>query len=132
MNQKSVVEILRVIDSVEADLRSCEVRLTRVRDRLLRENGMGQLLTDSECARGDWALMGSHTGGKELGEATSSWLAAGGVIHGQTLLTLRVIHGLTCAKAVHLLGAGYLHDASDDTPYDVDGVRYCGRCHMAF
>jgi len=119
MHQKSVVEILHVIDSVEADLRSCEVRLTRVRDRLLRENGMGPLLTDSERARGDGPLTGLHTGGKELGEATSSRVVGGSVIHGRS-----------CEKVVHLGAGGYLHDASDDTPYDVDGVRYCGRCHM--
>lgn len=26
---------------------------------------------------------------------------------------------------------GYLHESTDDSPYDVDGVRYCGRCHHA-
>ena len=44
--------------------------------------------------------------------------------------TSPVIHGRTCEKAPHVR-EGYLHDASDDTPYDVDGVRYCGRCHLA-
>lgn len=33
-----------------------------------------------------------------------------------------------CAKEPHR-GDGYLHDAADDSPYDVDGLRYCGRCH---
>lgn len=41
-------------------------------------------------------------------------------------------HGVNCQKISHasigLLG-GYLHDEKDDTPYDVDGVDYCGRCH---
>lgn len=37
-------------------------------------------------------------------------------------------HGIDCPKVPHL-GAGYLHDATDDRPYDVDGVLYCGRCH---
>lgn len=37
-------------------------------------------------------------------------------------------HGVSCVKAPHL-GGGYLHDESDDNPYDVDGVKYCGRCH---
>lgn len=37
-------------------------------------------------------------------------------------------HGLKCPKAEHV-GSGYLHDADDDGPYDVDGVMYCGRCH---
>lgn len=34
----------------------------------------------------------------------------------------------TCEKAPHV-GSGYLHAEDDDLPYDVDGVRYCGRCH---
>lgn len=33
-----------------------------------------------------------------------------------------------CDKVIHN-GGGYLHDAEDDGPYDVDGVTYCGRCH---
>jgi len=37
-------------------------------------------------------------------------------------------HGRDCPKVQHL-GAGYLHGADDDRPYDVDGVAYCGRCH---
>jgi len=37
-------------------------------------------------------------------------------------------HGVHCPKVEHL-GNGYLHGASDDSPYDVDGVIYCGRCH---
>lgn len=37
-------------------------------------------------------------------------------------------HGTDCGKVEHL-GAGYLHDVDDDTPYDVDGLAYCGRCH---
>lgn len=39
-------------------------------------------------------------------------------------------HGETCPKAEHV-GTGYLHDASADGPYDVDGLTYCGRCHGA-
>lgn len=35
-----------------------------------------------------------------------------------------------CPKVQHT-GTGYLHGPNDDTPYDVDGVQYCGRCHMA-
>jgi hypothetical protein len=44
----------------------------------------------------------------------------------------RGVHGETCVKAPHVnsLG-GYLHAADDDRPYDVDGVRYCGRCQWA-
>lgn len=40
----------------------------------------------------------------------------------------RRIHGQDCPKAQHL-GEGYLHDADDDRPYDIDGLTYCGRCH---
>ena len=40
-------------------------------------------------------------------------------------------HGVTCRKAEHDAEGGYLHDAADDRPYDVDGVAYCGRCHEA-
>jgi hypothetical protein len=37
-------------------------------------------------------------------------------------------HGRTCPKAPHN-GEGYLHGKDDDSPYTVDGVNYCGRCH---
>lgn len=37
-------------------------------------------------------------------------------------------HGKRCPKVQHV-GEGYLHAADDDSPYDVDGVLYCGRCH---
>lgn len=37
---------------------------------------------------------------------------------------------LMCPKQPHdRLDGGYLHRADDDTPYTVDGVSYCGRCH---
>lgn len=39
-------------------------------------------------------------------------------------------HGVDCFKEPHwVVGTAYLHGAEDDTPYDVDGVAYCGRCH---
>lgn len=39
---------------------------------------------------------------------------------------------LVCPKVPHdLPEGGYLHDENDDRPYDVDGVAYCGRCHVA-
>lgn len=41
-----------------------------------------------------------------------------------------VRHGVNCQKVIHS-GSGYLHGSEDDTPYDVDGVSYCGRCHYA-
>lgn len=38
----------------------------------------------------------------------------------------------TCRKAPHdNPDGGYLHGEDDDTPYDVDGALYCGRCHYA-
>lgn len=37
-------------------------------------------------------------------------------------------HGVECPKVEHV-GSGYLHGEGDDSPYDVDGVDYCGRCH---
>ena len=47
-----------------------------------------------------------------------------------SFLTKLPQHGLTCRKVEHTLAdGGYLHDANDDTPYDVDGIVYCGRCH---
>lgn len=39
-------------------------------------------------------------------------------------------HGVNCKKEPHVRD-GYLHDERDDTPYDVDGQMYCGRCHTA-
>lgn len=39
-------------------------------------------------------------------------------------------HGKDCEKVPHT-GDGYLHAEDDDTPYDVDSVMYCGRCHVA-
>ena len=44
---------------------------------------------------------------------------------------LRVRHGINCEKIPHGLGPGFLHGALDDTPYDVDGCSYCGRCHIS-
>jgi len=41
-----------------------------------------------------------------------------------------VVHGRTCRKIPHdTLTGGALHGENDDSPYDVDGVPYCGRCH---
>ena len=36
---------------------------------------------------------------------------------------------LLCEKVPHEQRGGYLHAEDDDTPYYVDGLRYCGRCH---
>lgn len=41
-----------------------------------------------------------------------------------------VQHGMTCQKIRHTERGGYLHGADDDRPYNVDGVMYCGRCHV--
>ena len=41
-------------------------------------------------------------------------------------------HGVNCEKVEHdPKRTGYLHAADDDRSYDVDGVEYCGRCHVA-
>ena len=39
-------------------------------------------------------------------------------------------HGVNCTKEAHVR-TGYLHDERDDSPYNVDGLPYCGRCHVA-
>lgn len=46
------------------------------------------------------------------------WLAGLGY-HGENGRCIKVPHD----------GGGYLHSETDDGPYDVDGVWYCGRCH---
>lgn len=44
-----------------------------------------------------------------------------------------VQHGVDCAEAHHEPNtSGYLHQSGDNSPYYVDGVRYCGRCHEYF
>lgn len=41
-----------------------------------------------------------------------------------------ICHGYNCPKVIHdMKRGGYLHGELDDSPYDVDGVEYCGRCH---
>jgi hypothetical protein len=41
------------------------------------------------------------------------------------------VHGESCEKAPHEnREGGYLHGPEDDSPFDVDGVMYCGRCHQ--
>lgn len=45
-----------------------------------------------------------------------------------------VRHGVNCPKVAHFDftdSHGHLHEPDDDTPYDVDGCSYCGRCHQA-
>ena len=49
-------------------------------------------------------------------------------IESYTVLSTAIQHGTECKKVEHV-GGGYLHDSEDDTPYLVDGVKYCGRCH---
>jgi hypothetical protein len=41
-----------------------------------------------------------------------------------------LVHGINCEKKPHIR-TGYLHGEDDDTPYDVDGLKYCGRCHTS-
>jgi len=42
----------------------------------------------------------------------------------------KVKHGVNCKKEPHVRD-GYLHGEGDDSPYSVDGLMYCGRCHAA-
>ncbi len=45
-------------------------------------------------------------------------------------LTYGTRHGIDCEKVIHRkAGGGYFHADDDDTPYNVDGAKYCGRCH---
>lgn len=39
------------------------------------------------------------------------------------------LHGVDCEKVPHTAPGGYLHLATDDGAYEVDGLIYCGRCH---
>lgn len=41
---------------------------------------------------------------------------------------VKPVHGSTCEKVKHT-GGDYSHGHNDNGPYDVDGVKYCGRCH---
>jgi hypothetical protein len=44
---------------------------------------------------------------------------------------LPVVHGKTCKKVAHDPRQWYLHNSQDNSAFDVDGVEYCGRCHIA-
>ncbi len=46
-----------------------------------------------------------------------------------TLGIEKINPGLVCEKEVHN-GKGYLHDAKDDSPFNMGGMTYCGRCHF--
>ena len=41
-----------------------------------------------------------------------------------------ITHGIDCPKSPHRVAGGYEHGEDDDGPYFVDGVKYCGRCHI--
>lgn len=51
-----------------------------------------------------------------------------GVGQKNTLASTLSAHGVDCEKVRHV-GGGYLHSLTDDSPYEVDGIVYCGRCH---
>ena len=39
-------------------------------------------------------------------------------------------HGIDCPKAAHIEGRfDYLHEATDDRPFDDGETMFCGRCH---
>lgn len=40
-----------------------------------------------------------------------------------------LIHGVNCLKVQHT--RPHMHEPDDDSPYPVDDVWYCGRCHFA-
>jgi hypothetical protein len=68
----------------------------------------------------------------EAAALIDAYLEALEAVHGETGYgRTAVVHGQTCVKQQHALGGAYLHSAVDDSPYDVDGCRYCGRCHQA-
>ena len=52
-------------------------------------------------------------------------------LHTSRVGASQMIHGKDCPKVSHDGKVGCLHDDKDDSPYDVDGVYYCGRCHVA-
>ena len=58
------------------------------------------------------------------------WKALGKPVTSEVTGPQEPVHGETCIKALHV-GSGYLHGEDDDKPYDVDHVKYCGRCHSA-
>lgn len=39
------------------------------------------------------------------------------------------LHAGDCPKFIHAEGVCYLHEPDDDSPYEIDGVMFCGRCH---
>ena len=42
------------------------------------------------------------------------------------------VHGFNCPKVFHdPQRSGYLHGSDDDSPFNDDGLSYCGRCHRA-
>jgi hypothetical protein len=50
--------------------------------------------------------------------------------NGSPLPAPTIRHGIDCRKVPHSRD-GMLHGPDDDTPFEVDGLVYCGRCHMA-
>ncbi len=47
-------------------------------------------------------------------------------------LTYGTNHGVDCQKVSHATHTrGWQHASDDDSPYFVDNVKYCGRCHQA-
>lgn len=49
-------------------------------------------------------------------------------IESEKMASKRIIHGQDCEKVEHDR-EGLLHTKEDDTPFNDDGVEYCGRCH---
>ena len=78
-------------------------------------------------------LLCRHCGGPLLADGEGGWTCPNRdqhVARVRSLIAPDVIHGQTCEKKPHNNpDGGYLHGEDDDTPYLVDGWRYCGRCH---
>ena len=57
--------------------------------------------------------------------------AESGPIHApECVPTPELQHGIDCPKAAHIEGrCDYLHEATDDRPFDGGETMFCGRCH---
>lgn len=78
---------------------------------------LGQADTEKECEQiGTMLSAIAYSGSRPIKDAVFIWTPT---------------HPHHCEKVAHSHSSGYLHSASDDGPYDVDGINYCGRCHQA-
>ncbi len=105
-------------DTVEDLLKELDWQVKESKQKLLAS--VLEILTHATCERPEgksWLLGPAEVWAavRALGEQTN-----------------KMKHGYDCVKVRHeTKRSGYLHDDLDDGPYDVDGVLYCGRCHLA-